>query len=199
VPDDLDVPIGAEPARHLLDDAQQYIDAEAHIGRPDNRDMARRLAHHVALFGRQPGGADDHRLAKLGGERGMLGGRRRRGELQYHVADADQLVDGLADRDPDPPDTGEFADVLVDITAARRLAAAGDATIFGRRDLGDQHPSHSAAASDDADLGLCHLPPPAFGHKIVTDCPAKDKRQPLTNHRRNAPVLASQSGSKRWR
>ena len=157
---DLDVPIGAEPARRFLDDAQQHIDAEAHIGRPDDRDVARRLADRVALLRRQAGGADHHRLAEPGGECGMLGGSGGRGEFEHHVAVADQLVDRLADRDADPPDPGQLADVLVDIAAAGRLAAAGDGAALGGGDLGDQHSSHPAAAADDAHLGLGHALPP---------------------------------------
>ena len=42
---DLDIPIGAEPARYLLDDVQQHINPEAHIGRPDDRNRARRVPH----------------------------------------------------------------------------------------------------------------------------------------------------------
>ena len=56
----------------------------------------------------------------------MLGGRGGRGEFEHDIAVADQLLDGLADRDADAPDPGELTDVLVDIAAARRLAAAGD-------------------------------------------------------------------------
>src|SRR5215472_3285089 len=46
--DDLDIKIGAEALGDVLDDAQHYVDAEAHIRRPDDRDLARGLTHPVA-------------------------------------------------------------------------------------------------------------------------------------------------------
>src|SRR5271169_4395627 len=184
---DLDVPIGAETARGFFDDAEQHIDPEAHIRRPDDRDIARRLAHHIALLGREAGGADHHRLAEAGGERCMFGGGGGRGKFEHDIAVADQLVHRLADRDADSPDPGKLADVLVDIAAAGRLAAAGDGASLGGRDLDDQHSTHPAAASDDTHLGLRHAPSPCSAKRTVTDWPAKYKPERSTTKPRGLP------------
>src|SRR5579875_809123 len=154
--EDLDVPIGPEPTRHLLDDDQQHVHAKAHIRRPYERYGARGAAYRFALLGRQAGRADHHRFADGGGERGMRGGRFGRGEFDDDIAVAHQLFDVLADRDADPPDTGELADILIDVAAAGRFAAAGDGATRGRGDLGDQPPAHAAAAADAPQLNPSH-------------------------------------------
>src|ERR1700736_5196381 len=122
---DLDVPIGAEPPRDLLDEPQKQIDPETHVRRPDDRDNARGLADRLALLGREAGCADHHRLAEPRGKRG-IGGRSRGGsEVDHHIAVADQLLGAVADRNTGAADTGQFADIVVDMGAARPGAAAG--------------------------------------------------------------------------
>src|SRR5262249_36464286 len=102
---DFDVPVGTQPARHLLDYAQQHIDADAHIGRPDDRNLGCRLAHSLALLGREAGRADHHRLADLGSERGVFYGGGGRGEFKHDIAVADQLLYRLTDRDAHAADS----------------------------------------------------------------------------------------------
>src|SRR5947207_5964407 len=46
--DDFDIPVRAEPARDFFDHAQQDVDPEAHIRRPHDWNLARRLTHSVA-------------------------------------------------------------------------------------------------------------------------------------------------------
>ena len=66
----------------------------------------------------------------------------------------------VADGDAEPADPREFADVLIDMATARPGVAAGQRAILARRDLGDQHPAHSAAASDDPHPRPGHVAPP---------------------------------------
>src|SRR5438270_467104 len=72
---DLDVPVGAQPARDFLDDAQQDVDPEAHIGRPHDRSLARRLAYPGALLLPETGRTDPHRRAEGCSELGLPGRR----------------------------------------------------------------------------------------------------------------------------
>ena len=53
------------------------------------------------------------------------------GEFDHDIAVADQLLGVVADRDAEAPDPGEFADILIDIAAARLRAAAGERAPFG--------------------------------------------------------------------
>jgi hypothetical protein len=92
----------------------------------------------------------------------MLGSGGGRSKFEHDVAVAHQFLDGLANRNADPTDPGELADVLVDIAAARRLAAARHRAAFGRGNLGHQHPAHPAATSDDTHLGPGHVLPPVL-------------------------------------
>src|SRR6516165_11462571 len=87
----------------------------------------------------------------------MAGGRAGCGEFDHDIAVADQFFGVVTDRDAAPADSGEFADVLIDVAAARLGTAAGERTPFARHDLCDQHPTHSAAAPDDPHLGPRHL------------------------------------------
>ncbi len=159
---DLDIPIGAEPARNLFDEPQKQIDPETHVRRPDDRDIARGLADRLALLGRESGRADHHRLAEPGGKRGIRGRSRGCSEIDHDIAVANQLLGAVADRNTDAADAGEFSDIVVDMGAARPGTAARDAATLGRRDLGDQHPPHPAAASDHAHLGPGHVLPPGL-------------------------------------
>ena len=90
--DDLDVPVRAEPRRDLLDQAEQQVDAEAGIGRPDDRHPLGRRAHRAVSARRQPGRADHHRRAVLGRERGVRRGRGGEAELDRDIAVAHQLA-----------------------------------------------------------------------------------------------------------
>src|SRR2546429_92779 len=66
--DDLDVPFRPEPRRHLLDQPEQQIDAEAGIGGPDDRHALGGPADRRLPFAGQPRRADDDRAAEVGPE-----------------------------------------------------------------------------------------------------------------------------------
>ena len=154
--EDLDVPVVAEALRDLLDQAEQQVDAEAGIGRPDHRHVAGRVADRLLLLAGEAGRADHDWPPKFGGERRMAAGRRRRGELDRDIAVAQQPVRAVAGDDAKPADPGELAEVLADRAAARPGDAAGQRAALGRDDVGDQHAAHPAAAPDNPDSGLGH-------------------------------------------
>ena len=84
--EDLDVPVGPEPPRRLLDQRAQHIDAERGVGGLQHRDLARRRVDRPVMLGREPGRADhDRRPGRDGGvEMGLE--RVGRGEIDQHVA-----------------------------------------------------------------------------------------------------------------
>src|SRR5215472_18734337 len=125
---DFDVPIRAKPAGDLFDNSQQQVDAQAHIGRPYDRNFAPRLPHRGTFLGREARGTDYYRLSQSGDLCGVSGGRGGCREFNHDVAVADQLFGIIADRDTEPPDSGEFADVLTYIAAAWPGAATGQRT-----------------------------------------------------------------------
>ena len=64
--DDLDVVGGIQGGRHLLDQAQQQVDAQAHVRGPDDRDALGMGLEPLGLAGIEAGGADHVRAAALG-------------------------------------------------------------------------------------------------------------------------------------
>src|SRR3954447_20049861 len=56
---DLDIPIGSEPRRRLLDKLTEEVDAERRIRRMDDCNLASSLLDLRAVLGLEPGGADE--------------------------------------------------------------------------------------------------------------------------------------------
>ena len=69
--DDFDVVIVAQAARRVLDEREEPVDAEAHIGRPENRRRFRRRVQRLLRFIVETGGADDEGLLRLRGKSKM--------------------------------------------------------------------------------------------------------------------------------
>src|SRR5205085_5979633 len=83
---DLDVPVGSEARRRLLDQVAQQVDAERGVWRVDYCGRLCRLPDHRVMLGLEAGGADEdwsagrHCSLETGFERG------RRGEVDQHIA-----------------------------------------------------------------------------------------------------------------
>jgi len=168
--EDFDVPLRPEPAGHLIDQPKQQIDAKAGVGRPDDRHARSSLAHRPFLGRLQPGRADDQRLAEPRRHCGVFSGGSRGGELDRHIAVAQEAVRAVADDDPDAAEASQLADILAGRRAAMPRHAASQGAALGREDVADQHAAHAAGASDHTDPGFRHgrLPIRVFGTDIAS-------------------------------
>jgi hypothetical protein len=150
--DDLDIPIGIERLRHLLDQQHGQIDAEAHIGRQHDRRAPGCRFDGGTVGSLEAGRADHMGVAMLGGEAGMGHRCGRRGEIEHSVGGCKERVGIIRERDPDGLDPGESPQILAQRGIARPLRAAGDDAAGRRRNRRQQHAPHAPRCADDTDL-----------------------------------------------
>ena len=112
---------------------------------------------HRRLFGAgKPSGADHDRLAEGRGELGVIRRRGRHREIHRHIAVAQQPLGIVADGDAEAGNPGQLAQILADAGGARASDPAGQDAALGCGDVGDQHASHPAGASDHPNPGPGH-------------------------------------------
>ena len=112
--DDFDVVVRPEDGRDALGQAEQHVDADAHIGGDDDRRAPCGLGQRLAMFGAQAGCADDQRGAALLGVAGILEGGGGTGEVDDDVGHGEQLRRIIADANAGRCDAGERTQITAD-------------------------------------------------------------------------------------
>jgi hypothetical protein len=166
--DDLDVVVGIELGRRLLDQRQQEIDPEAHVRRLDNGRVARRAHDRRVVVRAQTRGADDvHRLG-LGGQLRVGDAGGGRGEVNHRFRPGEELERIGGHRDAQLADPGQITQILAQLGAVRLFGPAGDLAARGAVNRAQHHAPHAPGAADHADsVGLHALQPPGPVRKPV--------------------------------
>ncbi len=150
--DDLDVVGIVQGLGDLFGDHHEDVDAEAHIGGDQHRDVARRplQAFHMAAI--EAGGADDDRRAGLGREFGMLDGGGGRGEVDHRIDPGDHRGGVPGDGDSCLAEPDQKAGIPAQRFASRPFRRAGQRAALALDHLAQQHPAHAPGRADDTDL-----------------------------------------------
>src|SRR5204863_7430194 len=106
--DDLDVVVVAENAGDLAEQADEQIDAQAHVRRDENAPGPRESFDLLLLLRVEAGRADNDRDIFARGDARVLEGRLRRGELDNHGLIFKQRRERGHDRNPEFADPGDF-------------------------------------------------------------------------------------------
>jgi hypothetical protein len=91
----------------------------------------------------------------------MRHSRLRRREVDRDIAITQHLTGIPGGGETEPADPGQLAEILAERAASRLDGAARQIASLGRRDVGDQHAAHAAAAPDHPDSGSGHGMPPS--------------------------------------
>jgi hypothetical protein len=159
--DDLDVEGRIQHARDLLDQPEEQVHADAHVGRPDDRRPIGVAAELTRLLRSETGGADHVRAAPLGAQRGVGEGGLGRRELDDHLRGRDQRRRVVAGDRADRVEAGQQAEILADRGLPGPLDAAGELGSGRGQHLAQIGAPHSARAADDPDPHPTCLAPAA--------------------------------------
>ncbi len=149
--DHLDIPVGVEDARDLLDHLLQQVDAERHVRGQHDRHPLRGAADGAHLVAVQPGRADHMRGAGLGREARMLRRRRWTGEIDHHIRLLEQGLRIVTDDDAEWLAAGQRAEIPSQHMRALAFGAADHKHAGGRHQQLQEHLPHAAGTAGDAD------------------------------------------------
>ena len=148
--DDLDVEAVGERTRGDVEELQDDVDADAHVGRHHDRDV-RRVGFDLGLLGGAEAGRSDHRGDAELAAQGEVGERSLGpGEIDQDLARRERGARVGAD-----DDAARAAEKGAGVRADR--GAAGDVESAGEREVGaggeglDQRLSHPARGAGDGD------------------------------------------------
>ena len=160
--DDFDVVVRPEDRRDAPSQAEQHVDADAHIGGDHDRHAPGRLGQRLAMLDAQAGGADDQRGAVLLGVAGILEGGGGTGEVDDDVGHGEQLRRIVADANAGRRDAGERTQITADGEMAGCLETANQAGAGRLQHRLHQHPPHPPSAAGNSDPHDLFLPAPVF-------------------------------------
>jgi hypothetical protein len=146
--DDLDVVAGAELARGCLDQCEQHVDADAHVGREDHRNASSVLRERRLVLVGQAGRPDDGRSAVPCARRKVRESALRPSEVDQDVGSARRGVhvgtDENAARATEP-----LAGVASGGGTCRDVDRGGEHAVTIREDGLDQRLAHPARGAGD--------------------------------------------------
>ncbi len=157
---DFDVVAGIERAGRLFDQVQQQGHAHAHIGRPKDRRLLRRLAQDRHLLGAHAAGPGHQRRAVLGREPGMGHGRLGTGEVGDHRGGGEDRCGIAGDGHAERLQARQTAGILPQLLRSWPLAGCDQPAPWGRRNLPDDHLAHAASRADHSNLQFAQPRPP---------------------------------------
>ncbi len=149
--DDLDVVVRTEDRRDAARQAEQQVDADAHVGGDDHRHAPGGLRQSFVVLGAEPGGADDQRGRVLLGVARIFEDRGGDREVDDDVGGGEQQRRIVADVNAGGLDPGERADVAAYGRMAGPLDPAGEAGAGRFQHRLHQHPAHSPGAAGNPD------------------------------------------------
>ena len=155
--EDLDVPALDKLRRHLFDEPGKKRHPDRGVGAVDKRDRLGRLGERRLVGGGQPGGADDKRTSRIGGDGGMRDAGRRAGEIDDDIgAGEGGRISG--DHNTVRAGTGKKPAILADGLATRQVGCCGKFEPRRGVDFTDQHAPHApgGARNADSDCLGCH-------------------------------------------
>jgi hypothetical protein len=149
--DDLDVVVRTEDRRDAAGQAEQQVDADAHVGGHHHRHAPGGLRQGLAVLGAEPGGADDQRRGVFLGVAGILEDRGGDGEVDNDIGGGEQQRRIVADVNAGGLDPGKRADVAADCRMTGPLDPSGKAGAGRLQHCLHQHPAHSPGAAGNPD------------------------------------------------
>ncbi|MNV41302.1 hypothetical protein D3C71_1329340 [compost metagenome] len=117
--DDFDIRVIAEYPRRHFQQFQRQVYTHAEIRGEHDGNILARLGQQLLLCGIQPGGADDHGLARLAAERQVFQHDFRQREVDQHIELFRHRIQIARQRHADTPQRSEFAGIHTNQRAAR--------------------------------------------------------------------------------
>ncbi|MNZ93102.1 hypothetical protein D3C78_1121570 [compost metagenome] len=141
--DDLDIDIITQHPRSHVQQLQAEVDANAEVGGEDDRNVLARFGQQLLFFGRETGGADDHRLACLAAERQVLQGHRGMSEVDQHVELVGDLGQVVGQQHADPAQRRQLTCISADQRAVGAIDRRGQPGTRGLLHCFDQGLAHA--------------------------------------------------------
>src|SRR5690625_2142779 len=155
---DLDIVVGPQRPRGLLNKKRQQTDAKAHVAGVDKGDFLCSLPQHRQLRLLQPGGANDQCLLLLGREAGMDKRCLRCREVDGDVTALQSLRHLSGCRDTDVTMSSQRPEIPADQRAVRPEGTSDQTTALRLETDGKKPPPHAPATAEHGNSDFLHYP-----------------------------------------